>query len=51
MSQGYFLKAKYDKLKHTKGGKRAIIAIARNLIVRVSRILLDNKPYDFKAAA
>jgi hypothetical protein len=33
------------KLKNRKGGKRAIIAIARNLIIRVRRMLLTNEPY------
>ncbi len=46
-----FLHAKYIRLKNSKGAKRAIIAIARNLIVRIRRILLDNKPYELKAAA
>jgi transposase len=39
------VRKKYDKLKRMKGAKRAIIAIARNLMVRIRRILLDNEPY------
>jgi len=39
------VRKKYDKLKRMKGAKRAIIAIARNLMVRIRRILLNNEPY------
>jgi transposase len=40
-----FMRFKYMTLKNRKGGKRAIIAIARNLIIRIRRILLNNDPY------
>jgi len=40
-----YMRSKYDQLKRFKGGKRAIIAIARNLIIRIRRILLINEPY------
>lgn len=36
---------KYIKLKNRRGAKRAIIAIARNLIVRIRVMLLKNEPY------
>jgi transposase len=39
------VRKKYDRLKRMKGAKRAIIAIARNLMVRIRRILLNNEPY------
>lgn len=39
------MKKKYQKLKGRRGAKRAIIAIARNLIIRIRRILLNNEPY------
>ena len=39
------MKATYHQLKQFKGAKRAIIAIARKLIIRVRRILLNNEPY------
>jgi len=39
------MRKKYDRLKRMKGAKRAIIAIARNLMVRIRRILLNNEPY------
>jgi len=33
------------KLKSFRDSKRAIIAIARKLIIRLQRMLLDNVPY------
>ena len=45
-----FMKKRYQELKNRKGGKKAIVAIARMLIIRVRRILLDNEPYLLKAA-
>ena len=39
------MKEKYDRLKSRSGGKRAIVAIARTLLIRVRRLLLDNNPY------
>lgn len=47
------MRRKYDMLKRMKGGKRAIIAIARHLMVRIRRILLNKEPYivAMKAAA
>ena len=45
------LRKKYDRLKQWRGGKRAIIAIARHLIIRVRRILLNQEPYVLGAAA
>lgn len=44
------MRKKYDRLKQWKGAKRAIIAIARNLIIRIRRILLDGEPYVVGAA-
>jgi len=46
-----FWRGKYLKLKYRRGAKRAIIAIARNLIIRIRRILLNNEPYVIKVAA
>ena len=40
-----FWRGKYMKLKNRRGAKKAIIAIARNLIIRIRRILLNNEPY------
>jgi transposase len=39
------MRLKYNQLKQFKGAKRAIIAIARRLIIRIRRILLNNEPY------
>jgi len=39
------MKAKYLKLKSSKGAKRAIVAIARKLIIRIRAMLLQNVPY------
>jgi transposase len=39
------MKEKYDRLKSRAGGKRAIVAIARTLLIRMRRLLLDNNPY------
>jgi len=46
-----FWRSKYMKLKYRRGAKRAIIAIARNLIIRIRRILLNNEPYKIAVAA
>jgi len=43
------MRRKYDRLKRMKGAKRAIIAIARNLMVKIRRILLNNEPYAVSA--
>jgi transposase len=39
------MREKYDRLKSRSGGKRAIVAIARTLLIRMRRLLLDNNPY------
>jgi len=39
------IRAKYLKLKSSKGAKRAIVAIARKLIIRIRSMLLHNAPY------
>jgi transposase len=39
------MREKYDRLKSRSGGKRAIVAVARALLIRMRRILLDNEPY------
>ena len=43
----------YEAIKKRRGGKRAIIAISRKLVIRIRRILLDGTIYrtEFKAAA
>ena len=39
------MRLKYEKLKARSGAKRAIVAIARTLLVRIRRLLLDEQPY------
>ena len=39
------LRKKYEAIKHRRGAKRAIIAIARKLVIRIRRMLLDNAGY------
>lgn len=39
------MKFKYERLKRRKGGKRAIVAIARHLIILMRRMLITNEPY------
>ena len=39
------MQEKYDRLKSRSGGKRAIVAIARTLLIRMRRLLLNNNPY------
>ena len=37
---------KYEHIKHRRGGKRAIVAVARTLSARIRRMLLDQVPYE-----
>lgn len=39
------IQEKYERLKIRSGGKRAIVAIARTLIIRMRRLLLDETIY------
>ena len=39
------MKEKYERIKAHRGGKRAIVAIARMLLLRLRRMLLDGTPY------
>jgi len=45
------MKYKYEKLKIRKGAKRAIIAIAKNLIIRIRSMVLNNEPYNIGSIA
>jgi transposase len=45
ITRGPLMRLKYNKLKAMKGAKRAIIAIARKLIIRIRRILINKEPY------
>jgi transposase len=44
-----YLRAKYLRLKSRRGGKRAVVAIARKFLIRLRRMLLDNVPYRMAA--
>ena len=45
------MREKYDRIKIRSGGKRAIVAIARTLLLRMRRMLLDEKAYVLPRAA
>jgi transposase len=45
VSRDPFIRLKYMKLKSVKGAKRAIVAIARKLIIRIRAMFLHNAPY------
>ena len=42
------MRQRYKKIKARAGGKRAIVAIARQLLLRIRRMLLDAQPYRFE---
>ncbi len=39
------MRKKYEQIKAQAGGKRAIVALSRKLILCIRRLLLDNRPY------
>ena len=47
------MRRKYKRIKEKRGGKRAIVAVVRNLSGRIRRMLLDQVPYElnFQKAA
>ena len=45
------MREKYDRIKIRSGGKRAIVAIARTLLLRMRRMLLDERAYALPLAA
>jgi len=44
------MRAKYEKIKARAGAKRAIVAVARILILRIRRMILDGQGYTFSEA-
>jgi transposase len=44
---------RYENIKYRRGGKRAIVAVARSLSARIRRMFLDQVPYEigFRKAA
>jgi len=45
ISKDMAMRDKYERIKSRAGGKRAIVAIARMLLLRLRRMLLDGHPY------
>jgi len=45
------LRSFYENLKFRRGAKKAIVAVARKLLLRCRRILLENRSYCLKKAA
>ena len=45
------MREKYERIKIRSGGKRAIVAIARTLLLRMRRMLLNKKSYELQLAA
>jgi transposase len=45
------MREKYDRIKIRSGGKRAIVAIARTLLLRMRRMLQGERIYTFQLAA
>lgn len=43
------MRIKYERIKARAGAKRAIVAVARILILRIRRMILDKKQYVFQA--
>jgi len=43
------MRKRYEQIKARSGGKRAIVAIARRLLLCIRRLLIDNRPYVFES--
>ena len=41
----------YDRISRRSGGKRAIVGVARSLLLCLRRMLLDSKTYSYKKAS
>ena len=42
------MRKKYEQIKARAGGKRAIVAVSRKLILCIRRLLLDNRAYEYE---
>ena len=51
ISKDQMMREKYERIKIRSGGKRAIVAIARTLLLRMRRMLLDKQGYSLQMAA
>jgi transposase len=45
------MQRRYKEIKARSGAKRAIVAVARRLLLRIRRMLLDAQPYNFQLIA
>jgi len=45
------MRKKYEQIKARSGGKRAIVAISRKLILCIRRLVLDNRPYEYETVS
>ena len=45
------MRKKYEQIKARAGGKRAIVAVSRKLILCIRRLLLDNRPYVYESVS
>jgi transposase len=45
------MRRKYERIKARSGAKRAIVAVARTLLLRIRRMLLDSEAYALESAA
>jgi transposase len=45
------MRKRYEQIKAKAGGKRAIVAVARKLLLCIRRLLLDNRPYVFESVS
>jgi transposase len=51
IAKDQLMREKYERIKIRSGGKRAIVAIARTLLLRMRRMLLDGQVYALQWAA
>ena len=51
IAKDQLMREKYDRIKIRSGGKRAIVGIARTLLLRMRRMLLDGPAYILQQAA
>ena len=45
------MREKYEQIKARAGGKRAIVAVSRKLLLCIRRLLLDNRPYVYESVS
>ena len=51
ISKDKTMRRKYENIKARSGSNRAIVAVARHLLLCIRRMLLDNQPYRFEPVA